>query len=171
MSSINVDFLWLDDYEEFELCFRKDTFSVADCLCQAQEGRQNIFFKTEEHNNLQCCNCMKCNKLFDRRNCISGVLWTGCAWKYINHNLPEFCSQRCSWAAWRTIKEHHWLSLNRHINFLYKQLISEKLSLTNTWTKPINSPSTEAQSPLIISNNQTLCKELFIKLQYQGSVE
>lgn len=60
MSSINFDFLWLNDYEEFELCFRKDTFSVADCLCQAHEGRQNIFFKTEEQNNLQCCNCMKC---------------------------------------------------------------------------------------------------------------
>lgn len=47
MSSIYIDFIWLDDYEKLELCFRKGTFLVADFICQAWDRRQNILIKTE----------------------------------------------------------------------------------------------------------------------------
>ena len=44
MSSICVNFFWLDDYERLELCFSKGIFFLADYVCKAWEKRQSVLY-------------------------------------------------------------------------------------------------------------------------------
>ena len=44
MTTIYVDFFWLDDYKKLEFCFKKGIFGLADFMCKAWEKRQNVLF-------------------------------------------------------------------------------------------------------------------------------
>ncbi len=61
MSSIIVDFFWLDDYEKLGLCFRSGTFFVTDLF--AKPGKTAEYNVQDGAEKGQCNLVTFCNKL------------------------------------------------------------------------------------------------------------